>query len=133
MKHVVTVTNKQLRSFGLIMGAVLGCIGLWPLLVRGNDPHLWVAGIAFLFVALGLVFPRSLAPVFRLWMRLGGILGWINTRIILAICFYGLIMPIGIIMRMMGKDPLRRAFDPHMPSYRVLRTPRPCEHMRRQY
>jgi hypothetical protein len=133
MQHIVTVTNKQLRSFGLIMGGVLGFFGFWPLLFRGSDPHLWVAGIAFLFVALGLVFPRSLSPVFRLWMRLGGILGWINTRIILAIGFYGLFMPIGIIMRMMGKDPLRRAFDPKIQSYRVLRSSRDSEHMSRQY
>jgi hypothetical protein len=66
-------------------------------------------------------------------MRLGGILGWINTRIILAIGFYGLFMPIGIIMRMMGKDPLRRAFDPKIQSYRVLRSSRDSEHMSRQY
>lgn len=133
MKHVVTVTNKQLRSFGLLMGGILGFIGLWPLLFRGDVPHVWVAGTAFLFAALGLVIPRSLSPVFRLWMRIGAILGWINTRIILAIGFYGLFTPIGIVMRMMGKDPLHRAFDSQMPSYRVLRTPRHCKHMSRQY
>jgi hypothetical protein len=109
-------------------------IGLWPVVFRGADPHLWAIVIASLLILPALLFPGSLKPIYRGWMALGEVLGWINTRIILGLVFYGLVTPMGLIMRFVkGRDPMRRGFDLNAPSYRVLRQPRPSSHMTRQY
>ena len=74
--------TQQLRSFGLIVG------GYSPLLGYGRA----LAGSAStpaVLIALALVVPRRLTQVYRFWMTVGEVLGWINTRLILAVLFYG--------------------------------------------
>ena len=52
-------------------------------------------------------------------MKFGNVMNWINTRIILGILFYGMFLPIGVVMRLFGKDPMHRKLDRELPSYRV--------------
>jgi hypothetical protein len=66
-------------------------------------------------------------------MWIGHILGWVNTRILLGLVFYGLITPMGILFRLMGKDVMRRAFAQDSPTYRVIKQPRPRGHMKFQF
>ncbi len=66
-----------------------------------------------------LLAPRSLKPVYGLWMKFGLLMNWINTRLILGIVFYGMILPIGMPMRLAGKDPMHRNLDSNTDSYRV--------------
>jgi hypothetical protein len=80
-----------------------------------------------------LTVPRILAPVHRIWMTIGDALGWVNSRILLGLVFYGLVTPMGLVMRLRGRDPMRRRFEPRADSYRVLRQPRPGSHMTRQF
>ena len=125
---------KQLRSFGLMVGGVFAAMGLWPVLFRGDDPRLWALVLASLLVIPALVLPRSLEPVYRGWMAIGYVLGWINTRIILGAIFYGLFTPIGLFRRfLLAKDSMHRRFEPEADSYRVVRQPRPPLHMKRQF
>jgi hypothetical protein len=124
---------KELRSFGLIVGGVFLVIGLWPVLFRGEDPRLWSLGIGGALAALGVVAPASLKQVHRGWMKVGHVLGAINTRIILGIIYYGLITPMGVAMRLMGKDSMHRVLLQDVASYRVVRAPRPRHHMRNQF
>jgi hypothetical protein len=84
-------------------------------------------------MALALAWPQSLTQVYRLWMVVGEILGWINTRLILGALFYLLFTPLGLYMRFRGKDPMRRALSPEAESYRVVRQPRPASHMGHQF
>ncbi len=127
------VDKKELRKFGLLVGAVFGVIGVWPALFRGEPLRLWAAAVGGTLFLVGMVLPKALWPIHKGWMWLGHILGWINTRILLGIVFYGLITPIGIAFRLMGKDTMRRAFAQECPTYRVCRTPRPRGHMRYQF
>ena len=83
--------------------------------------------------AAALVFPAILKPVFKVWMAIGEALGWLNTRIILTIVYYALLLPIGIALRYAGKDAMLRRFDLGAASYRIKRTKRPASHMQRQY
>jgi hypothetical protein len=123
---------KQLRSFGLLVGGIFAVLGLYPLLFdRGM--RLWAIIPAGALLILGLLLPQSLAPIYRVWMKLGHVLGWINTRIILSVVFYGMVFPMGLIMRRAGKDPMRRRYDPTADSYRVPSTRRPGSHMLRQF
>jgi hypothetical protein len=128
-----TVDVKQLRHFGYLVGGIFGLIGLWPLVWRQENPRLWALGLTVLLVVPALVAPRILAPVYRIWMRLGEVLAWVNTRILLGLVFYGVITPIGLVMRLTGRDAMRRRFEPTGDSYRVRSVPRPATHMLRQF
>jgi hypothetical protein len=127
-----TTTKKQLRSFGLILAGGFTVIALAPL-IRGHNIRTWSLAIAIAFGLLGLIAPQILKPVFRVWMALGEVLAWINTRIILTIVYYALIVPTGVILRLRGKDPMRLKFERDADSYRVVRGKREASHMLRLY
>lgn len=131
MDHRVHV--KELRNFGLIVGGVFSVIGIWPMLWRGEPVRLWALIIGGLLIVMGSLVPTLLAPIHRGWMWVGHVLGWINTRIILGVIFYGLITPIGIVFRMLGKDTMRQTFSDTSSTYRVNRQPRPRSHMKFQF
>jgi hypothetical protein len=128
-----TYDVKQLRHFGYLVGGIFGLIGLWPLVWRHQDPRLWALALTVILVVPALVAPRILAPVYRVWMLLGEVLAWINTRIILGVVFYGVVTPIGLLMRLTGRDPMRRQLERAGESYRVRCVPRPATHMMRQF
>ena len=125
--------TKQLRKFGLMVGGIFCAIGLWPAIVRGQNPRLWAVAIGVLLLIPALIAPRILGPVYRVWMKAGEALGWINTRILLGIVFYGLITPMGLVMRLFGNHAMRRTYEPGVESYRVVKRARPGAHMTRQF
>lgn len=125
--------TKHLRSFGLIVGGIFAVIGVWPTVWHGQPLRLWSLIPGGLLLVLALAWPRSLTHVYRLWMTVGEVLGWINTRLILGGIFYLLFTPIGVGMRLRGKDPMRRTLAPEAESYRVVRQPRPSSHMWHQF
>ena len=127
------ITRKQLRSFGFTVGGIFALIGLWPLVIRAEDPRWWAMVVAGCLLVPAVVFPKSLTWVYKGWMALGHVLGWINTRIILGFIFYVIVTPIGIVRRWLGKDPMGRRLRPDLDSYRVTRTRRPASHLTRQY
>lgn len=127
------VTTKDLRQFGLIVGGVFLVIGLWPFVVRSEDPRLWAMVMGVALMVLGAVVPQSLKQIHFGWMKIGHVLGTINTRIILGVIFYGLITPMGLVMRLTGKDSMHRALVQDAVTYRVVRAPRPRRHMRNQF
>lgn len=127
------VTKKTLRSFGLTVGAVFALIALWPVVIRGGDLRVWAAIPAALLIVPALVWPSSLLRVYKGWMAVGNVLGWINTRIILGAVFYFVVTPIGAVRRLLGKDPMGTKSRPGIESYRVLRKPRSASHLKRQY
>jgi uncharacterized membrane protein len=125
--------RKTLRDFGLMVGGIFAAMGVWPAVFRADAPRLWALAIAAALVVPALVWPRSLTYVHQVWMALGEVLGWINTRIILSVIFYGLVTPLGIVMRRFGRDPMRRRSDPGATTYRVPKPLRPANHMTRQF
>jgi len=127
------ITPKQLRNFGLIVGGIFALISLWPLLFSQTRPHYWLLTLSGLLILLGLLRPQSLGPVHRGWMAFGHVMGRVNTRILLGLGFYGIVTPMGLGMRLLGKDPMRRKFDPDLNTYRIERASRPGSHMQRQF
>ncbi|BCA54104.1 conserved membrane protein of unknown function [Nitrospira sp. KM1] len=125
--------TKQLRDFGLMVGGIFLFIGIWPLIWRGDDVRLWAIIVGGSLVPLGLVMPSLLAPVFKGWMAIGHVLGWINTRIILGVLYYGMVVPMGLVMSAMGRDPMRRSWDSTVHTYRVIREPRAPSHMKNMF
>jgi hypothetical protein len=126
-------TNKELRSFGLLVGGIFAVIGFWPMLLRGDDVRAWALVLAALLIGPAVVFPASLRPVHKVWMKLGHVLGWINTRIILGAIFFGVVTPMGLIRRLLRKDSMGRRTKTDVDSYRLPRSARPASHMTKQY
>ena len=116
------VEGSSNTAFGITFAVVFGLIALWPL-IRGGTPLWWSIGVAIVFAAIALAKPALLAPLNRQWMKLGILLGRIVAPVALAILFYGVFTPIGAVMRLAGKDPLRLKRDPHSPSYWLRREP----------
>lgn len=127
------IEAKRLRSFGLLVGGIFLGIGLWPLLWGAVEPRMWAVVVAGVLVLPALVWPPLLYPLFRVWMAVGHVMGWVNTRVILGLVFFLMVTPIGLVMRLLGKDPMTRGFEPDKDSYRIERSPRPAEHMERQF
>lgn len=110
------------RFFGLTFFVVFLIIALWPLLHSGAV-SLPFFGIALGFLGISLVAPALLGPLNRLWLKFGALLHSITSPIILGIMFYLVILPIGLIMRLLGKDFLRLKFDRASSSYWIRREP----------
>jgi saxitoxin biosynthesis operon SxtJ-like protein len=104
-----TTSFRAEREFGLLVGLMMVLIGAWRF-YRGHSgaiaAGLLVAGSAL--AILGLLFPKALVLLNRLWMALAKWLSLITTPIILGIIFFLVVMPIGVIKRLFGWDPLRR-------------------------
>lgn len=133
-KTETVVSTKRLRSFGLLVGGTFLLIGLWPLIFRGAPVRVWAGVLSLLLILPGFVLPRSLGPIYRGWMAIGTVLGWINTRVILSIIFYAMFTPIGFFRRVVLKrDALQRTLDPEAHTYRVVREQRPSSHLQRQF
>ena len=125
--------TKELRSFGLLVGGVFALIGILSLWFGRRGWHLWPLAAAALLIVPALVAPRVLAPIHRGWMRLAEVLAWVNTRIILALAFFLMFTPIGIVRRWIAGDTLNLRLDRDAASYRVTRTTRPSSHMNHQF
>lgn len=126
-----TAGTKEYRRFGLLVGGIFLLLGIWPLAIRHQParPSLLLAGSAL--GVLALVAPVALRPVHKVWMMVGALLGWINTRVILALVFYVIVTPLGLVLRACGKDPIRTSVPNG--SYRLARSPRRGSHMLRQF
>lgn len=126
--------RKELQNFGFVTGgftpAIFGL--LLPWLFEHNFPTWpWIVGAILIIWAL--VLPMSLKPIYRVWMTIGLCLGWVNTRIILSIMFYLIILPTGAVMRLFGKDPMARTITKEQKSYRVNSTVPEKNHVERPY
>ena len=126
-------TIQELRKFGLIVGSIFGLLGVWPALAHDRSFRIWALILAGVLVVPALVLPRSLAQIHQGWMKVGHVLGWINARIIMGVIFFVLFTPFGLVMRLMGKDPMLRRFEPNLESYRVKKRSRPASHMTAQF
>ncbi len=123
-----------LRKFGLTTGAITIVLfgGLLPW-IFGHGFPLWPWIVAGILGAWALLIPATLFPVYRAWMAIGHVLGWVNSRIILGIMFYIVILPAAVIMRVFGKDPMSRRFDVNASTYRVTSTDQSKNHLERPF
>ncbi len=127
-----TTDRKQLRSFGLIVGGIFAVLSLLPRIFRHQDVRTWALVLGALLVLPAILMPRVLKWPHYVWMRIGHVLGWINSRIIMTIAFYAIFTPVGFIRRL-SSDPMNRKFDPERTTYRVKREGRPPSHMTHQF
>ena len=110
------------RSFGIVFAIVFAIVGLLPLW-SGAPLRLWSLAVGAGFLAIALVLPSLLAPLNRLWFKFGLLLSKITSPIVMGLVFYLTVTPTALIMRMLGKDPLRLKLDRDAPTYWISRTP----------
>ena len=110
------------RSFGIVFAVVFLVIGLWPL-AGDAGVRWWAVGVAGVVLALGLGRPALLAPLNRTWTRLGLILNRLASPVVMGVLFYLVITPTGLVLRALGKDPLRQRLEPGAKSYWIERRP----------
>tara|TARA_B100000212_G_C27048081_1_gene394485 strand:+ start:132 stop:524 length:393 start_codon:yes stop_codon:yes gene_type:complete len=103
------ISTKQLREFGLLIGFGFPILIGWFLpSITGHGFRAWTLWIGCSGSILGLIAPSLLEYPYRGWMKLGHLLGWVNSRIILALVFILVLLPIAGVMRLFGHDPLKR-------------------------
>ena len=98
------------RSFGIVFFIIFFLIALYPLL-SDQEIRLWALIISAIFLILGLLKSKLLTPLNKLWFRFGIFLGKIISPIIMGIIFFLVVTPIGIIMRLLGKDLLNLKYN----------------------
>jgi hypothetical protein len=110
------------RSFGLVMAGAFAVVTalngwhagrIWP----------WTAALAAVFLIAALLRPAVLKPLNRVWLKFGLLLHKIVNPVIMALLFYGTVLPTGLVLRAMGKDLLRLKREPDAASYWIVRTP----------
>ena len=103
------------RSFGWTFTVVFALIALFA--------YPWLLALAALTAAVTVVRDQWLEPLNRAWMRFGALLNRIVSPVVLGLIFFVVFAPVGIVMRLAGRDAMCRRFEPAKPSYLVPREP----------
>ena len=107
------------RNFGILFFIVFVIYGIWPIL-QSNDPRVWSLIIGAVFLILALFYSRVLIPLNNIWIKFGELLGKIISPIVMTFVYFFVITPIGIIVRLFGKDLLQIKFN-SKPTYWINR------------
>ena len=130
MHEIIELDKKGLREFGLVGGSIVAVVfGFVLPILRHHSLSMvpWI--IAFVLWVWAIVAPTTLNVVYQIWMRIGLVLGWIQTRIILGVLFYAMLTPMGLIKRLWNRDPMMERFEANLPTYRQLSQLRTKESM----
>lgn len=128
------MTVGELRSFGLSTGAIFAILfGIAiPWLWDFQYPR-WPWVIFIVLGGLGLVAPKSLRIVHRVWMRFALLISKVTTPLILGIVFFLVVMPVGLVRRIFTRDPLAQNFDAGAESYRVTKESQSASSLEKPY
>lgn len=106
MKHTRGIKISSNRSFGLVFFIVFLILALWPLKSE-EDLRLWALALSLTFLILGALNSKLLNPLNILWFKFGILLGSLVSPIVMAIVYFLVVTPTGILMRFLGKDLLK--------------------------
>lgn len=112
-----------LRKFGVALAvflAIIGGISYW----KGGTLYPYLFPAAAIFLVIGLVIPQVLKFIYLPWMVLAALIGWVMTRVILTVLYYGVLTPTGLLLKLMGKDLLNEKIEPAAESYWIRREKR---------
>ena len=119
------------RNFGLVFFIVFLIVSTWPLTYE-EPIRIWSAIISSFFLILGLMNSKLLTPLNKLWYKFGMILGVIVAPVVMGVVFFLVITPIGLFMKIMGKDLLNIRCDKRKKTYWIKRNTR-INTMKRQF
>ena len=114
------IKTSSNRSFGLVFFIVFLILGLWPIKNEG-EIRIWLVIISLIFLILGMMKSKLLTPLNHLWFKFGMILGAIVAPVVMGVVFFLVVTPIGIIMRLMGKDLINKKNNKKKETYWIKR------------
>ena len=118
------------RSFGIIFSIVFLIVTFWPI-INGNNPNYWFLIPSFIFLILGLLNSKILSPLNTAWIKFGNILGKVIAPIVMGLIFFLVVTPIGLFMRILGKDLVNLKLNKNFKSYWIKR--QNIKSMKRQF
>ena len=104
------------RSFGLVFFIVFAIYSFWPVMYQ-DSIRIWSLIISLLFLFLGLINSKVLAPLNRLWAKFGILLGSFIAPVIMGFVFFIVVTPIGILMKIFNKDLLNKKYSKEKETY----------------
>ena len=110
------------RGFGIVFACVFVVVGLWPLL-DSTPIRWWAIIVAAVFVICAFLIPIALRPLNILWFKIGMLMYKVVNPLTMAMLYYFTVVPMGLVMKMFGKDPLSRSFDKTVSTYWIDREP----------
>ena len=123
MLEKISPTLKQgsVKSFGISFSIVFLIIGLYPL-INSQEHHLWAIVVSVIFLLLAFLLPKALSLPNRLWFKFGIVIGSLMTPIIISLIYLIIVLPTGLIFRLLGKDLLHKKLDKNVKSYWIKRS-----------
>jgi len=128
--HIPTEQSSP-KSFGIVFSIVFLIVALYPL-ANSEDLRIWALIVSAIFLLLAFVAPNVLSLPNKLWFKFGILLGSIIAPIVMALVYFLTVLPMGLVMRLLGKDLLRQKLDKNAKSYWIDRT-EPVGSMKNQF
>ena len=114
-------SKKILREFGILIGLGIPFFIGWLIpFVSGHDFRFWSLFLGIPLLSFGFFSPSLLFYPYKAWMKIGNILGWLNSHLILGLVFISVLIPISLVMKIIGYDPLRNKKS-NQKSYREIK------------
>ena len=120
MKAESKIKISSNRSFGLVFFVVFLIVALWPL-KSGEDIRIWSLALSIIFFILGILNSKLLTPLQRMWFKFGIFLGAIVSPIVMGMIYFLVVTPIGLFMRLLGKDLLKKDKVKNVSTYWIKR------------
>ncbi len=122
--------NDSNKSFGILFFIIFLLIAIWP--ISTSEPvRIWAIIVSLIFLLLGIINSKLLTPLKKGWIKLGEILGKVIAPIVMGFIYFLIITPIGLLMRLLGKDLLSIKLNKEK-SYWIKRS-KNINTMRRQF
>jgi cytosine/uracil/thiamine/allantoin permease len=104
--QIFNPSDRMLRQFAALLIVFLGVIAVRTYDPQHPAPALLAAALGLVLGSVGLVWPRAIRPVFAVWMKAAWPVGWLVSRVILALIFYVIVTPVAVVFRAAHRDAL---------------------------
>ena len=109
---------RTLRQFAGLCILFFGGSAIWQYVVHSRaELSIWLGVLALTLGSIGLLFPRVLKPVFVTWMMVTFPIGWLVSRVLLMFLFWGVMTPVALAWRAVGRDTLQLRRKPGATTY----------------
>ena len=129
-KHIPTEQSSP-KSFGVVFSIVFLIVSLYPL-INSEVLSIWALIVSVVFLLLAFIAPNILSLPNKLWFKFGMLLGSIIAPIVMALVFFVIVLPTGLIMRLLDKDLLKQKIDKNAKSCWIERN-EPMGSMKNQF